>query len=249
MPPPLIGLTTSRAVNSDGYPMITCMESYIQSILSAGGVPVLIPLGLDDSSLSNLTKRIDGILFTGGGDIHPSRFGGEDHPKINQVDEDRDRVEISIYLDIIKEKKPFLGICRGLQVINTAAGGTLYTHISEQHSGAIEHYYYPDYPYTHLSHMVKAAESSRLLEITGRADLIVNSLHHQAVDRLAEGFTATALAQDGIIETIELDGYPYGLAVQWHPEWLLDLPPMLALFKSFIQAAENMSMVKGEKDD
>jgi putative glutamine amidotransferase len=248
MTPPLIGLTTSRAANTDGYPIITCMESYIQSILMAGGAPVLIPLGIEDVILFNILDRVDGILFTGGGDIHPSRFKGIDHPRISQVDEDRDRVEISIFLDIVKQRKPFLGICRGLQVINTALGGTLYTHIADQHSGAIEHSFYPSYPYTHLSHTVNVKKSSKLGDITGKTELLVNSLHHQGIDRLAEGFSVTALASDGIIEAIEMDGYPYGTAVQWHPEWLLDQAPMLALFRSFIQAAENQNTRAGEVD-
>jgi putative glutamine amidotransferase len=238
MPTPLIGLTTSRSTNSQGFPIITCMESYIQSIVRAGGIPVLIPLGIDEELLSKTLDTVDGVLFTGGGDIHPARFGGADHPKINQVDEDRDRVEMALYRDIIKNRKPFLGVCRGLQVINTASGGSLYTHIADQYSGAMEHYYYPEWPYTHLSHFVHVKKKSRLEKITGQTILQVNSLHHQGIDRMAEGFSATALAPDGIIEAIEMNDYPYGLAVQWHPEWLLDHPPMLALFESFIEASK-----------
>jgi putative glutamine amidotransferase len=246
MASPLIGITTSRNQNSQGLPMITCMESYILSVTTAGGIPLLIPLGLKEDRLDEILERVDGVLFSGGGDIHPAVFGGKDHPEISQVDEDRDRVEIELYRNIIRQGIPFLGICRGLQVINAASGGTLYTHIADQHPNALEHYNYPILPYTHLSHSVQVEKNSKLRAITEQTELRVNSLHHQGIDRLADGFTATAFAPDGIIEAIEKNGHPYGLAVQWHPEWLLDHPPMLALFQSFIKAVKRQ--VKGKRE-
>jgi putative glutamine amidotransferase len=234
---PLIGVTTSKSLDREGYPMITCMESYTRSVITAGGNPVLIPLGLHDDQINDLLLRLDGVLFTGGGDIHPERFGGKDHPKISEINEDRDQIEMELYQIAVHQETPFLGICRGLQLINVASGGSLYTHIADQHPGAMEHCYYPGWPRDYLPHSVKVEKNSRLMQITQQKEMQVNSLHHQGIDRLGEGYTATAYAPDGLIEAVELSGHPYGLAVQWHPECLQDHRSMRAIFESFIKAA------------
>jgi putative glutamine amidotransferase len=234
---PLIGLTTYKGKDSEGYSTITTMESYIQSVLTAGGIPLLIPLGVRKDQLAAILERVDGILFTGGGDIHPDRFDGKDHPQINEVDEERDRLELDLYHLCTSQAVPFFGICRGLQVINVAAGGSLYTHIADQRPDALEHRYYPGWPRDYLPHSVSVVKESQLLNIVERDMLQVNSLHHQGIERLAEGYIPSAYAPDGIIEAIELRGYPYGLAVQWHPECIQDQQPMRALFASFVQAA------------
>jgi putative glutamine amidotransferase len=133
---------------------------------------------------------------------------------------------------------PFLGICRGLQLINVGLGGSLYEHILEQHEGALQHQYSPDWPRDYLAHSVQVRRDSLLGNILGVSELHVNSLHHQGVKELAPRLRATAYAPDGLLEAFELPDFPFGLAVQWHPEWLLGQPSSRALFQAFVAACK-----------
>jgi putative glutamine amidotransferase len=234
---PLIGLTAARTKNAQGLPMNSVMEAYLSSVVDAGGSPILIPVNLPGEQLHTILSHLDGVLFTGGGDIHPDRYGGEDHPTVNLVDLDRDRVELSLFDQATQAGMPFFGICRGLQVVNVACGGSLYTDIQGLRPGALKHDYFPDWPRQHLAHPIEVNAGSRLAEILGGTNVEVNSLHHQGVERLGPSLKPVAYAPDGIIEAVELPGYPFGLAVQWHPEWLQAYEPMRALFKAFVEAA------------
>lgn len=234
----LIGITTAHMPHPEGLPMVAVQESYVRSVLNAGGVPVLIPLGLQSSDLQVIFRQVDGILFTGGGDIDPQRFGGEIHPAVHQIDPDRDEVEIQLAQESVRLGKPFLGICRGIQVINVAFGGSLYTDISSQRPNSLAHEWVPGRPWSHLAHSIRVEEGSRLAEILGGTRFEVNSLHHQAISQIKDDFKVTAFAPDGVIEALELPKHPFGMAVQWHPEWLQDHPPMRALFSAFVRAAE-----------
>ena len=237
---PLIGITTYRTNNAAGNPILALAEHYVQAISQAGGNPVLVPLGLPESQLRVLVKRLDGVLFSGGGDFDPTIFGMESIPEVKGVDPDRDRVEIQLIKSAISGQVPFLGICRGLQAINVALGGTLYTHIIKQHPQALQHAYSPDWPRDHLAHVVQMDPESRLAAILGDTQMDVNSLHHQGIRDLAPDLQATGWAPDNLIEAIELPGHIFGLAVQWHPEWLIANPrvqgPMRALFRTFVEA-------------
>jgi putative glutamine amidotransferase len=199
----------------------------------------MIPLGLSPELLENLLARLDGILFTGGGDIDPAFYGAAPHPRVGDVDLDRDGVELYLLEKAVSQEVPFLGICRGLQLINVGLGGTLYTDITAQRAGALRHDYYPDYPRDYLAHTVDVRTDSRLTGILGNSPVEVNSLHHQGIDRLAPDLVQVASAPDGIVEAVELPDHPFGLAVQWHPEWLGAHAPMRALFEAFVQAAES----------
>jgi putative glutamine amidotransferase len=223
--------------NKAGHPTISVMEAYTRALSQAGAAPVMIPLGLPEETLGHIISRLDGILFTGGGDVQPQFYGAQPHPKVDLVDDDRDRVEIHLLRQLIQTGRPFLGICRGIQVINVALGGTLYTDVLDQHAGAIKHDFYPDWPRNHLAHQVTLAES-RLARILGSIDVAVNSLHHQGLRDLAPDLQALGYAPDGLVEAVELHGYPFGLAVQWHPEWLTEHASMRALFAAFIEAAD-----------
>ena len=165
----------------------------------------------------------------------------ETRPEVKNVDPDRDRVEVQMVRAAISEGLPFLGICRGLQVINVALGGALYTHIADQHPQAIEHTYYPDWPRDHLAHKVQIDPNSKLADILGATTQDVNSLHHQGIRDLAPNLKATGWAPDNLIEAIELSDHPFGLAVQWHPECLTAEErmgtTMLTLFQAFVEAA------------
>jgi putative glutamine amidotransferase len=239
MPKPLIGITTFHTDSRRGYIYVSVTEAYITAIRNAGAIPMLIPLGLSDDDHSQLLKRVDGVLFTGGGDIDPARFGGTPHPTVHDVDVIRDQSEIQLFLEVVTSGAPFLGICRGLQVINVALGGNLYTHIQDQHPNALKHDYFPGRPRDFTAHPVKVEEESTLAAILGQPIVQVNSLHHQGIDRLAPDLTPTGYAPDGIIEAVELQGHPFGFAVQWHPEWLPEQAEMRALFSALIQASEN----------
>jgi len=234
----LIGITTDRMFRNSGLLQQGITQAYIEAVYQAGGCPVLIPLGGPDALYAELVPRLDGLLFTGGGDVHPAAYASQPHPKVTFVDEDRDRVEIALLHLAIQRRLPFLGICRGLQVINVALGGTLFEDITEQRPDSVKHDYAPGYPRNYLAHSVDIENGSRLQQVLGLQQAQVNSLHHQAVRRLADGLTATATASDGVLEALELTEYPFGLAVQWHPEWLREHLCMRALFRAFILAGE-----------
>ena len=235
MEKPLIGLTTSRMPNPSGLPAFGTNLPYANSVTNAGGLPVLLPSNLSNDDLEVLLPRLDGILFTGGYDIDPRQYGNQPHPKVEGIDADRDRVELHLVQSMIQVEKPFLGICRGCQVINVALGGSLYEHLPEQFPGSIQHDRH-DQPRNYLAHPVKINPQSQLVKIHGSEDARVNSLHHQGVHQLASSLHAAATAPDGLIEAFELPGYPFGLAVQWHPEELQEYKPMRMLFEAFIQA-------------
>jgi putative glutamine amidotransferase len=159
------------------------------------------------------------------------------HPTAHDVDVVRDRLEIALAQRVVKEGKPFLGICRGFQVLNVALGGSLYEDILDQHAGALKHDYFPNYPRTYLAHGMQVAAGSRLASILGVTALETNSLHHQGVRQVGDGLITTAHAPDGIAEAVELPEHPFGLAVQWHPEWMQEHAPMRQLFQAFVAAA------------
>jgi putative glutamine amidotransferase len=238
MTPPLIGLTTYRHLNQYGLPLHSITEAYTRAVTNAGAIPVMIPLGLAEETLDALLGRLDGILFTGGGDVHPERYGSQAHPLVDDVDIDRDRVEVYLLNRTLEQGLPFLGICRGLQVINVALGGTLFEDILDQRPNSLKHQYYPNWPRNYLAHDVQVAQDSLLWQILGSPTVQVNSLHHQGIRSLAAPLQATAFAPDGVIEAFELEGHPFGMAVQWHPEWLQEHPPMRSIFCAFVQAAD-----------
>lgn len=235
---PLIGITTSRTNSASPGSRICLNEVYSAAISRSGAVPVLIPLGLPFDQLEGLLDRIDGILFSGGGDAHPTSYGSQMHPKVDDIDEDRDRVEIFLAKQTILREKPFLGICRGLQVVNIACGGTLFEDILDQRPGSLQHQTPEDLPRDYHAHTVRVEPGSRLGGIMAGEALPVNSHHHQAVRILGNGLSACAFAPDGIIEGFELPDYPFGLAVQWHPEWLPKEAHMQSIFLALHAAAK-----------
>ncbi len=203
-----------------------------------GGVPVLIPLGLDEEALSALLVHLDGLVLTGGGDIAGEEYRS-DHPDfIFDVDIDRDRVELFLARQAMAEQLPLLAICRGHQLLNVALGGTLYEDVLEWMPGAIKHDFFGEYPRNHRAHAVAIEPGSKLAATLGQREARVNSLHHQGIRDLAPGLAAAAHAPDGLIEGIEAVDHPYALGVQWHPENLIhDAPEMLALFRGLVEAA------------
>jgi putative glutamine amidotransferase len=237
MTAPLIGITTYRSLSRNNLPLLTSTEAYIQSTINAGGCPLMIPLGLPDEMLTDLVSHLDGILFTGGGDVHPRRYASQPHPRVNSVDEDRDRVEISLIHAALTKQMPIFGICRGLQVINVAMGGSLYEDLLAQGGASLKHDFFPGEARDYVAHTVKIESSSHLRRILGVDEVEVNSMHHQGIRVLAPELRATAWSPDGLIEAVEMTDHPFGLAVQWHPEWLQAQLAMQFLFQEFVQAA------------
>ena len=233
---PLIGITTNQSTNVHGFPTILLMQSYVNAVIQAGGVPVLIPSLIAEDGWDAVYARLDGILFSGGGDIGMEYSPGEPHPRIDDVDGQRDSLELKMVQAAVSDGKPFLGICRGCQVINVALGGTLYTHIPDQLPNALDHTY-PGNMRRVLVHEVKIEEGTRVAEILGDPIVKVNSLHHQGLKDIPPPIRAAGHASDGLVEAIELPEHPFGLAVQWHPEWLTDQEPTRNLFRKFVEAS------------
>ncbi|MBI5965502.1 MAG: gamma-glutamyl-gamma-aminobutyrate hydrolase family protein [Chloroflexi bacterium] len=236
MAKPLIGITTRNGKDSDGHPLTALQHSYINAIVQAGGLPILIPAIFSEDDFLDLYSRLSGILFSGGGDVAKEHFNGSPHPRIGEVDEKRDFTELTLMRSAVHDGKPILGICRGAQVMNVALGGTLYTHIHAQLTGALDH----DYPGSlrrTIVHPVNVNETTRSAEIFGETLLNVNSLHHQGLKDIAPSLRVAGYAPDGLVEIVEIPDHPYAVAVQWHPEWLTDQLSMQRLFKSFVDAS------------
>ncbi len=235
--PPLIGITTNQSKNQDDLPSVMVLQAYVHAVLEAGGAPLLLPSSLAEGGWESVYARLDGILFSGGADLAPDLFDGRPHPRIYGVDPLRDSLELNLFHAAARDGKPLLGICRGIQLVNVALGGTLYTHLADQFPHALDHGY-PGNLRTVLVHEVRLEAGTHLAEICGVDLLKVNSLHHQGVERVAPGLRVSAYAPDGLVEAVELSGHPFALAVQWHPEWLTDQQPTRNLFEAFVQAAQ-----------
>jgi putative glutamine amidotransferase len=235
---PLIGVTALHITSKSGVIYVSVADAYLEALIQAGACPIILPMHLTPEELENLHFRLDGVLFTGGGDIHPQTYGEEPNPAASEIDVDRDQAEFALLQMVLHHGIPFLGICRGIQVINVGLGGSLYVDIASQHPDALKHDYYPDYPRDHIAHTVHIHNLSRLHEILGASEVQVNSLHHQAIYRLAPGLLVTAHSPDGLVEGIELTDHPFGLAVQWHPEWLTAHQTMRNLFNAFVTASK-----------
>lgn len=218
---PLIGLTTSTvsAAESGSSARFSVMAVYCRAVAAAGGSPVLIP-GLGDAEAAEVIQsHLDGILFTGGVDIHPRRYGQEVHPGCEVVDEERDATELALAELARNAALPVLGICRGIQLINVAWGGTLVQDLGMQRPGSEDHRASTPEP-PRAVHNLMINRGSRLATALGADHIPANSMHHQAVDLLAPGFEITARAEDGTVEAIEFSGSQFVMAVQCHPEHL-----------------------------
>lgn len=237
---PLIGCTTYRKVSDQSPPisLFGLMPAYLDAIVAAGGVPVMIPLGLSDGDLREIIQQMDGILLPGGGDIEPSVYQGNGHPTVTDIDEDRDRVEFTVAQTAVAQQKPLLAICRGLQVLNVALGGSLWEDVELLMPQAIHHEHHGSHPRSYLAHTVNIEPDSLLARQLDCTETAVNSLHHQGIRRLADGLRATAFASDGLVEGVEVIDLPYAVGVQWHPENLIhNAPHMLGLFRGLVEAA------------
>lgn len=238
MSTPVIGVTMSHSVNKVEMPTQVILEAYLEALRNAGCIPLLIPSGISEEQTREILIRVDGLLLTGGGDIAPQLFQGDQHAAVYDVYPQRDTLEIGLVRAAVDERIPFLAICRGAQVVNVAMGGTLYTHIDDQLAGALDHHGAETRDFSKPVHDVHITLGSRLHEVLGLAELKVNSLHHQGIKRLGQGLVAVASAPDSLIEAVEVPDNPFGVAVQWHPEWMQQDAPQRALFQALADACE-----------
>lgn len=212
-------------------------ENYIRAVQAAGGLPVAIPPLLKEDELHELFARLDGLLLSGGGDIDPAIFAQPRHRATHGVSDERDRAELALGRWALEKDKPLLAICRGIQVVNVAAGGTLIQDIPTQVSASVVHRYSDDTPRDFIAHTVRVEPGSHLAGILGATEVSVNSWHHQSCDAPGHGILYTAWSPDGVVEGAEAPDRRFAVCVQWHPEEMFhNRPDMLALFRALIEA-------------
>lgn len=234
---PLIGVSTSVTIGQ--HPERAYLNSaYVAAVQQAGGVPVPLVPQHDARAQAALIGRIEGVLLTGGGDVDPIRFGEAAHPTVSDVSAERDALEIALVEQALERRLPLLAICRGIQVLNVALGGSLHQDVATSPGTPIAHS--QKAPRHEPTHGVKIETGSRLLDVIGAHYLDVNSMHHQAIKGLGRGLRAVAFCpDDGLIEAAELeDTSRFVLGVQWHPEELAaHQPAAQRLFAALIAAA------------
>jgi putative glutamine amidotransferase len=239
---PLIGITCSREVGgawglySRGHFMDYTYDDYSRAIHSCGGAPILIPVAQNRDSLGTVLDRSDGLLLSGGPDINPKFYREEPISGLGEIDEALDRMELEATKMAFDRDVPIFAVCRGIQVLNVALGGTLYQDIANQVRESINHTQRADKSIN--THSIKIERKTLLYDLFKTGKIWVNGKHHQAIKDLAPGLNISARASDGIIEAVEITENKFTLGVQWHPEgsWEVD-PYSKRLFRAFVQAA------------
>lgn len=239
----VIGITCGEIVNRDrpwsayvygqSYP-------YVQAVEDAGGIPILFPISASTEVVDRFFSLVDGVLFAGGNDINPSCYGQQLNGA-QEISDARDRFELLLAEKVLGSHKPILGICRGMQLLNVACGGTLYQDLETDgfttydHNGSARRR-----DDAHIIHDIMPVPGSRLAGLVGTDPVPVNSRHHQAVRLLGDGVTVAATSDDGVIEAIELVGDMFRMGIQCHPEALYDSiePRWAAVFEAFVNAAK-----------
>ncbi len=241
---PLIGIpTASRDAGSSigPTPSRVVYDFYVDPVISAGGVPILL-VPVCDQAVDAVLDAIDGLFLIGGEDVDPPIYGGERDSRSKTPDRHRDDFEIELTRRALEVSVPVFAVCRGHQLLNVALGGSLITHVETDIEGAGDHDDLETFAGQRTSHSVSVVAGSDLFGIVG--DLgVVNSLHHQAIDRLGKGLVVSARhPRSGVIEAVERPGGGFCIGVQWHPEMIADAGTAhFALFEAFVAAAETYS--------
>ena len=219
----------------EGRESLWMLPGYMEGIAAAGGLGVMLPLIDDREDLGQLCDMYDGILLTGGHDVSPEFYGAERLDACGACSPERDRMEAALLKFALEKNKPVLGICRGIQFLNAALGGSLWQDLPSQRPSEIEHH--QTAPYDVPAHAVSILPGTPLRELLGAETLRVNSYHHQAVRELAAPLQPMALSPDGLVEAAYHPDHPFVWAVQWHPEfaWKSD-PAAMAVFRAFVDA-------------
>lgn len=243
---PVIGITTQTLHSIDGIPTglpqsWVMNQRYFLAATEAGAIPWMIPLLDEDmSTLREIYLRLDGLLIPGGVDMDPHQYGEEKRKECGNLDPARDTVELQLTRWAIADGKPVLGLCRGLQVINVAQGGTLWQDLASQNAAFKKHDYFPTMGFErdHLAHPVDLVHGTRLQTLLDEPRVQVNSMHHQGVKVLGDALVASAVSDDGLVEALEGEGAAFLVGVQWHPEVFEMAEPNTAhLFGGFMRAA------------
>lgn len=246
-PTPLIGV--AACVLAQRHDFHAAAEPYLRAVCAVGGVPVILPSLGDALDRAALHRRLDGVLLTGSpSNVEPRRYGGVAPRPDTQLDARRDATTLPLIAEALEHALPLLAICRGHQELNVALGGTLDQHVAEL-PGRFDHRAPPDGPMARRyapAHDVALAAEGVLAGLLGGARAgRVNSLHGQAIDRLAPGLAVEATAPDGTIEAVRVVGAPgFAIGVQWHPEWLLDDPLSLGVMRGFAAAARTRAAAR-----
>jgi putative glutamine amidotransferase len=245
---PVIGITSSQFIDKASHGAFnrhSVSRAYSDAVHRAGGVPMILPFFADVAD--EMLDLIDGLILSGGADIDPARFGdSEIHPQTYDILPERDAAEFALTAGALERDMPVLGICRGIQVLNVAMGGTLYQDVPDQFGPKIGHRQQDrqiaaDQP----GHQVASAAGSLLERIYGLTQIPVNSFHHQAVRDAAPGTTVSGIASDGLIEAIESPEHRFVLGVQWHPELMFATDDIhLAPFRGLVEAASLARVVR-----
>ena len=238
---PIIGITSNTNLAEGaiipGMTRVFVSADYIDAVTIAGGIPLLLPPIANLADAREQVMAIDGLILSGGPDVDPFLYGEEPLEKLGTVNLYRDEYELMVIKLASELKKPLLGICRGIQIINVAHGGTLYQDVSHIEGSTIKHFQSVTEKDA-LWHTVDIDPTSLLATIINRQSLRVNSYHHQALKTVAPKFIITARSKDGVIEAIEHQGDPFILGIQWHPEMLVKKSPaMLLLFEALVKKA------------
>jgi putative glutamine amidotransferase len=213
-------------------------QTYIRVLERLGALPVMIPLEMSEATLHGIFERLDGLFLPGGEDMDPIHYGAEPTAELGAIDGERDRTELLLTRWALMAGMPLLGVCRGVQVLNVACGGTLVQDLQSGLPGAAKHDYFPPhFERFYMSHEIKIEPDSRLAHALG-AQCAVNSMHHQGIAQLGAILRVVARADDGLPEAVEAPDLPYVVGVQWHPEELaLQDSPSSQLFYDFVNVA------------
>lgn len=237
---PLIGVTMGREKSQRffGLSLYIMNQTYVRTLENLGALPVMIPLNMSEATLLGTFQRLDGLFLPGGEDIDPSNYGNDRHPLLGATDRERDRTELLLTRWALQAGMPVLGVCRGVQMINVACGGTLTQDLHSENPELDKHDYFPpSFERYRISHSIAIEPESRLAEAMGQQHE-VNSMHHQGIAQVGYGLRVVARAEDGLPEALEAPELPFVVGVQWHPEELSKTDQMSAnLFYNFVHTA------------
>jgi putative glutamine amidotransferase len=240
MRPPIVGICAALHRFEEGVyatqQLMALNLSYIRAVEQAGGIPLILPIVKSEELQVEQLKQVDALILSGGNDIHPSLYQEQVRPLLGNTTIERDFYELNQAKNALKLALPTLGICRGMQLLNVAFGGSLYQDIpSEYERRAIEHCYLTD-PSIPV-HYVNLVEGTKIQNIFKKEKILTNTIHHQAIKKIAPGFIVSGYAEDGMIEAFEKEGENFVVGVQWHPEQMVHTDEMKALFSAFTAAA------------
>jgi putative glutamine amidotransferase len=236
---PLIGINTNFSKPEMESALLSVRVNYADAVSIAGGVPMLLPPLTEDADIERQVNTCDGFILVGGADISPERYNAVRHPASTVLPHRREEYDFKLISKIMEKRKPFLAICLGCQEINVAMGGTIVQDIADQTSTTIQHS--KKQAPNLVRHDVDVCTGTILYDLLATTTINTNSAHHQAIDSLGKGMRVSAKCIDGTTECVELTDYPFGLGIQWHPEYLVEEEVHRKLFQALVKASTKPS--------